>query len=194
MNVRDDSKTEGNETQDSIEVREMEFDDCKKIMEIDHTEVIKNIFVFTDGRLMLKKEHWDIPDWSKEEKEQKMVKGAEAYIDDPDLIQVGAFHSTLMVGYTSTRPISLKNRERMWEVGWLIVSNSHRRCGIATRMMELTKKKVVEAGGEAICLLGTPAECAVRFYLSVGFEPLDVPDDEHWSWWDGEDIYMEMKL
>jgi GNAT superfamily N-acetyltransferase len=71
----------------------------------------------------------------------------------------------------------------------------YRRRGIATRLMDLAKERVVEAGRETIYMMCTPAESAVRFYLSVGFEPFDVPEDEYWrSGWDGEDLYMEMKL
>ena len=171
----------------------MEFDDCRKILEIDRTEVIENILIYKDGRMTLEKCHWDIPDWTKEEKKQR-IKGIKLDVDNPNYVVIGAFYNDLLVGYIRMNPVSPKNRERVYELGQIVVSNGYRRRGIATRLMDLAKRRVVEAGEDTICMLCTPAESTVRFYLSIGFEPFDVPDDEIWSWWDGEDIYMEMKL
>ena len=50
--------------QGSIEFRALERDDLKKLMEIDRTEVSENDFVWRDGKLVLNKAHWGIPDWA----------------------------------------------------------------------------------------------------------------------------------
>ena len=110
---RNDLNTKDDVARESIEIRKLELDDCKKIMEIDRTEAIEGIFVFTEGRLVLEKGHRGITNWTKEEKEQR-IKRAEAEVDNPNVIMIGAFHNDLLVGYIRVALISLNHREGMW--------------------------------------------------------------------------------
>jgi len=167
-------------------------DEIKNFVEIDSAEVVEGEYAWRNGALVHTKRHADLPNWSNEDKEEKTQRYEQEY--DRGAIVVGAFLDSVLVGFAITKPIVIVDRSGMFELQQIIVSKDHRKKGVATAMINLTKEKAIEIGAKAISLLSTPAEPAIRLYLSVGFEPFNVPDDAHWSWWDGEDIYMEMML
>ena len=160
--------------------------EIKKFVEIDAAKVIEGVFLWHSGALVHAKRHWDLPDWSKEEKEEKIERYENEY--DKGAIVVGAFLDSVLIGFAITKSISIADRQVIYELQQIVVSREHRKKGVGTAMMNLTIEKATEIGARAICLLSTPAEPAIRFYLSVGFKPFDVPSDEAFSWWDGRDI------
>ena len=173
-------------------VRILDRGAIKRFVEIDRAEVVEGVFFWRGGALVHEKRRWDLPDWSKEEKGKKIEKYEKEY--ENGAIVIGAFLDSVLVGFAITKPIVVAGRPGMYELQQIVVSKTHRKKGVGTEMLALTRGKAGEIGAKAICVLSTPAEAAIRFYLSVGFLPTDVPDDEAFSWWDGEDVYMEMML
>ena len=85
--------------------------------------------------------------------------------------------------------------EEAWHLWQMVVSQPYRRRHVATELFALARRKEVEVCQTQICTLATFSEEAVRFYRSVGFTPFEKPPEtDHWSWWNGNDIYMELKL
>lgn len=192
MNDRSELNLKGDETQDSIEVRPFEHGDNEKIMDIDFSLKRVRIYMWRDGKLVKGTEYYDDDDFSIEQKKE-IVERLGPHPAGPQGAKCGAFAGEVMVGYLIMYLLSPE--EQTWAISHSFVSRKYRRQGIATRLFALAKKKAVDVGVKKICFLSATNESAVDFYLSVGFVPFEKPpEDEHWSGWDGEDIYMEMKL
>ena len=192
MNDRSELNSKGDATQESIVVWPFEYGDNEKIMDIDFSMKAVRIYTWRDGKLVKGKEYYDDDDFSIEEK-KAIVKRIGPHPRGPQHADCGAFAGDVMVGYLIMYLLSPE--EQTWAIAHAFVSRKYRRQGIATRMFALAKKKAVEVGAKRICFLSATNESAVDFYLSVGFVPFKKPPEyEHWSSWDGKDIYMEMKL
>jgi len=89
----------------------------RDFMDIDRTEVVENIFSWCDGELVLENGHWDIPDWTKEKKEEKIRRFEQGY--DGDTIIAGADCGSVLVGFLIVDPI---------------VSNGYRNRGIGRNL------------------------------------------------------------
>jgi GNAT superfamily N-acetyltransferase len=179
-----------NDTQ-AVDFRLLKRQEIRKFIEIDRKESFEGVFFWRSGALVHKRRHWDLPDWSIEEKEK--IKTFEKEFDNSAIV-VGAFIGSTLIGFAITKPIVVEDKPGVYELQQIVVSEKYRRKKVGTKLVSLTSKKALEFGAKTICLLSTPAEPAIRFYLAVGFKPGDVPADGAFSWWDGEDVYMEMTL
>ena len=192
MNDGEEPSTIGDAARESVVVRLFEYGDNEKLVDIDFSRRRVRVYKWRDGELAKGTEYYDDDDFSTEEK-KAMAKRMGPEPAGPGGAKFGAFVGNVMVGTLCILRISEK--EQLWKLSQTFVSTEYRRQGIATRLFALAKKRAIEAGGRTICVLSATNEAAVDFYRSVGLVPLgEPPDDEHWSHWDGEDIYMEMKL
>ena len=192
MSNSEDRNKHADVTRDSIAVRPLEHGDPAKIMNIDFSLEGVTIYTWRDGNLVKGTEYEDGEDLSPDEKKSR-IQPVENGVGKPGAIEVGAFKDDSLVGYICIALLS--HEDGMWKLWQTIVSKDYRRNGIATSMFQFAKKEAIKRGGKAICLLSAVNHSAVDFYRSVGFTPFEKPpEDEHWSYWDGEDIYMEMKL
>ena len=164
----------------------------QRLMDIDHTEVVENIFVWQDGALVLEKQYAEIPDWSQEEK-HALIETFEQHFDH-GATMVGAFRQATLVGVVKIMPLGSAERPGAYELGYIVVSRGYRNRGIGTTLIEMAIENAIAVGARSLCMLATPVEHTIRFYLSVGFTPGDVPELAVFDWWDGEDIYLEMTL
>ena len=56
-----------------MEYRALSRAEIGRLAQIDRTESIDYIYYVRDGTLVLEKEHWDVPDWSPSEKQQRIA-------------------------------------------------------------------------------------------------------------------------
>lgn len=184
--------TKSDASQEEIIVRLFERGDSERIMDVDFSMKGVRIYKWLDGKLVKGKEYYDDEDFSSEEKKE-IVEKFGPYPSGRHWVKCGAFAGDVMVGFLVM--FLYPSEQHMWGISYSFVSRKYQRQGIATRMFALAKTTVLEAGARKICFLSAINESAVDFYLSVGFTPFEKPpEDERWSEWDGEDIYMEMML
>jgi len=192
MNNSKDRNKNGDVTMDSVVIRPLEKGDPEKIMNIDFSLEGVTIYMWRDGKLVKGTEYEDGEDLSPDEK-KSWIQPVQNGVGELGAIEIGAFRDDSLLGYVCLALLSPE--EGMWKLWQTFVTKEYRRNGIATRMFQSAKEESIKRGGKAICLLSAVNHDAVDFYLSVGFTPFEKPpEDDHWSYWDGEDIYMEMKL
>ena len=186
------NNTKSDASQEEVIVRLFERGDSERIMDVDFSMKGVRIYKWLDGKLVKGKEYYDDEDFSSEEKKE-IVEKFGPYPSGHDWVKCGAFAGDVMVGFLVM--FLYPSEQHMWGISYSFVSRKYQRQGLATRMFALAKTTVLEAGAKKICFLSAINESAVDFYLSVGFTPFEKPpEDERWSEWDGEDIYMEMML
>jgi ribosomal protein S18 acetylase RimI-like enzyme len=75
----------------------------------------------------------------------------------------------------------------------LHTSQSHRRQGVARRLLEAVSKRAQAQGATALYVSATPSESAVGFYLSQGFQIAAEPNAEMFAL-EPEDIHLVRPL
>jgi len=175
----------------SIEYRILSREEIQKLVQIDRTETIENIYHIREGKLTLKKVHWDVEEWSVQEKQKRIAMLQDCY-DDGDTL-FGAFDGSTLVGMSVFEQHPLPSAVDRFNLAGLWVSQKYRTRGIGRTLVQLVINKARESGAKTIYISGTPSENTVRFYMSMGFR-LAVPLDPDMFKREPEDIHLELLL
>jgi ribosomal protein S18 acetylase RimI-like enzyme len=174
-----------------MEYRIVSREEINQLHELDRTETIDRVYHVCDGELDLKEEHWDVGDWSAEEKQRRIAELQAGY-DAGDTL-FGAFDGPTLAGLsvldqsTSAQVAGRLNLAGLW------VSCSYRCRGVGRRLVELAMNRAREMGAKTLYVSATSTENTIRFYMSLGFRLAD-PVDRELSLEEPDDIHMEMTL
>ena len=172
-----------------ITYRALTRDECKKLKQIDRSEIIEDIYYFRDGHLVLEKEHCEVKGLDKIEKRIANLKK----ICDEGGAFYGAFHNGTLVGLAGIKGGLIGKNGDTIQLCSCFVSRKYRNQGIAAKLADMLKTRARELGGKKMYVSATPSKNTVHFYMSVGFrvanEPIKELFDEQ-----PEDIHMELTL
>ena len=157
--------------------------------ELDVSEEGDIVYKWVDGKVVAVPERWTRQRWSDEECSRRISSIREDMIAE-GLVMLGGFDGDLLVGVATFRAYLSPG---MSELAGLWVSCTHRRQGVATRLVAEVERLAREAGSVALYVSGTPSRSAVGFYRSRGFRPtLDVNRELYER--EPEDIHMVLDL
>jgi GNAT superfamily N-acetyltransferase len=165
--------------------------EISKFPEIDRTETVERIYYFREGRLTLVKEHWDVKDWSVQEKQRRTGACLRHYDNNETVF--GAIDGTTLVGVSWFDPKPLPSAVGRYKFGGIWVSKKSRGKGIGKKLALLVINKAREHGAKTVYVSATPSENTVRFYMSLGFRPAHAVDP-HLHRAEPDDIHMELVL
>ena len=174
-----------------MEYRVVSRAEIEQLHQIDRTETIDRVYHVCDGKLCLKKEHWDEGEWSAEEK-QRRIAGLQAGYDAGDIL-FGAFDGSTLVGLSVLDQCTLAQVPGRFNLAGLWVSQPYRGRGVGRRLVEWVMDKARELGAKTLYVSATSTENTVRFYMSFGFRLTD-PVDRALFEIEPDDIHMEMTL
>ena len=174
-----------------MEYRVLQREDISKFVQIDRTESVDQIYYMRGGTLVMEKEHWDVPDWSLSEKQQRIVGLKESY--DRGASIYSAFDGLMLVGLSVLDHNPIPSGVDRFNLAGLWVSHSYRGKGIGRRLCQFIKQGARELGARALYVSATPSENTVRFYKSVGFQLAELIDQDLYEK-EPEDIHMELIL
>ena len=174
-----------------MEYRVLSRMEIGKLNDVDRTETIEHIYHVRDGKLCLQKEHWDIEDWSAEEK-QRRIAGLQKGYDAGDTL-FGSFDGSTLVGLSVLDQSTVPMVAGRFNLAGLWVSRPYRSRGVGRSLVDLVANKARELGAATLYVSATPSENSVRFYMSIGFRLAD-PVDRDLFRAEPEDIHMEMTL
>lgn len=169
----------------------MSREEIRKLAHIDRTETIENIYYIREGKLTLEKEHWDVEDWSAQEKQSRIAE-LQKWYDGGDTL-FGAFDGPTLVGISVFEPRPLPSAVGRFNLGAIWVSQKYRGRGIGKTLAQLVINKAREFGAKTMYASATPSENTVRFYMSMGFR-LAVPVDPDMFEREPKDIHLELNL
>ncbi len=184
MNSLDNEKS-------SIEYRILSREEIQKLVQIDRTETIENIYYIREGKLTPEKEHWDVKEWDVQEKQRRIAITQKCY-DDGDTL-FGAFDGPTLVGMSIFEQNPLSSAVDRFNLGGLWVSQKYRARGIGRTLVQLVISKARESGAKTMYVSATPSENTVRFYMSMGFR-LAAPIDPDMFEREPEDMHLELLL
>jgi N-acetylglutamate synthase-like GNAT family acetyltransferase len=167
-----------------MNVRPLNRDELGRISEIDVSEEDDQIYRNVDGQLIPESKTWHRPRWDAGEC-QRRIAAFSVEMDQGDTV-LGAFDGERLVGAASLR---YRLTEDMAQLASLHVSQSHRRRGVATALVDEILRLVQDSGARRIYVSATPSASAVGFYRSKGFELAEQVNEELFAL-EPEDIHM----
>jgi predicted N-acetyltransferase YhbS len=172
-----------------IQIRGMRADEVERLRELDVSEEGDIVYKWVDGEVVAVPERWRRQRWSDEECSRR-VSSIRDDMTAEGLVMLGAFDGDLLVGVATFRAYLSPG---VSELAGLWVSCTHRRQGVATRLVAEVERLAREAGSTNLYVSGTPSRSAVGFYRSRGFRPaLDVNKELYER--QPEDIHMVLDL
>jgi GNAT superfamily N-acetyltransferase len=168
------------------------------LVHLDRTEIIDRVYHLRQDTLVLENEHWDVPDWSPSEKQERISHLQEHF--DRGAVFFGAFDGEILAGLSVLDLNPLSSGIDRLELLALWVSQNYRHKGIGRNLVSRLVQVARQHGAKSLYVPATPSEHTIRFYRALGFElanPVDAvrladePDDIHLelALWDlqGED-------
>ena len=175
----------------NVEYRVLSRTEIAQLAQIERAETIERVYTTRDGNLILKKDHWDVPDWSPEEKQQRIAILQDEY--DAGATILGAFDGPALVGMSVLDHNPLSSGVARFNLAGLWVSHAHRNQGIGKALVRLAVEEAKERGAKTLYVSATPSENTIRFYTSLGFRPAGTVDS-HLFEQEPEDIHLELML
>jgi ribosomal protein S18 acetylase RimI-like enzyme len=163
----------------------------KKLSQIERTETVEYVYNMRDGNLVLEKEHWDVPDWSPSEQQERITDLRKIY--DNGATFFGAIDGSILVGMSvlDHNPIS-SGADRLNLTG-LWVSSPYRRQAVGRKLTYMAIQEACTRGAKILYVSATPSENTIRFYTSLGFQ-LANPVDPVLLKEEPDDIHLELVL
>ena len=174
-----------------MEYRLLTRAEISRLVQIDRTESIDDIYYLRDGNLTAEKEHWDVPDWSPEEKQQRVAVLQEIY--DKGATFFGAFDGETLVGMSVLDHNQLRSGVARLNLEGLWVSHPYREKSIGKTLFRLAAQEARRRGAKTLYVSATPSENTIRFYMSMGCH-LAESVDSHLFEEEPEDIHLQLML
>ena len=175
----------------NVEYRLLSRTEIAQLSQIERTETIERVYTMHDGNLVLKKEHWDVPDWGPEEKQRRIAALQDEH--DAGATVFGAFDGPTLVGMSVLSHNPLSSGVARFNLAGLWVSHTHRNQGTGKALVRLVVKEAKERGAKTLYVSATPSENTIRFYTSLKFRPAETVDP-HLFEDEPEDIHLELML
>ncbi len=159
--------------------------------QIDRTETIHQIYYYRNGNLVLEEEHYEMPDWSSQVKQNRIANLQELFDQGAPIF--GAFDNDVLVGMSvlDIRPLD-SGKDRLNLEG-LWVSHNYRGKGIGKVLFRLAVQEAQRRDALSVYVSATPSESTVRFYTGLGCKPAQ-PVDPRLFEKEPEDIHLELIL
>ncbi len=174
-----------------ITYRQLTRLEIELLYQIDRTETIEHIYYAREGKLVLEKEHWDVPDWRAEDKQQRIT--ALQMLFDNGATFFGAFDGDLLTGMAVLDHHLISSGNQRLNLEGLWVNDAYRGRGIGKALFQAAAQAARQRGAQSLYVSSTPSENTVRFYQRLGCQPAK-PIDPHLYKKEPEDIHLELML
>ena len=165
--------------------------EIEKLGEIDRNEIIEEKYCFKDGNLILKKDYEEIKGW--ETGTENWIVSLQNNYDEGGLFY-GAFLNETLVGIAALSGKFIGNEKDAIQLDTLFINKSHRRQGIAAKLVAILKEAAVQLNAKKMYVSSSESKNTVHFYMNVGFNVTTEHIEELFDVDCPDDIYMEMVL
>jgi ribosomal protein S18 acetylase RimI-like enzyme len=176
-----------------LEIRRMHSSELSRIGEIDRSEHVTEEYVHRRGVLEARAVDVHVAPWALDGDGEHSLRGRIAAwrpLLAGGATLIGAFDVEALAGFAIYRP---RIGDGVANLAALYVSRSHRRRGVASRLVEEVARLARARGARRLYVSATPSSSAVGFYRSHGFAPTDQPDPTLFAL-EPDDIHMTVEL
>lgn len=159
--------------------------------DLDRTETIQKIYSHQEEKLILEEEHHDVPDWSPENKQER-IQDLQAVFDRGATV-FGAYAGSKLVGLAVLDHTPVQTGDQRLNLEGLWVSHGYRKRGIGRALFQQAAQEARERGARSLYVSATPSRNTVHFYQNLGCRFAD-PVDPTLFEKEPEDIHLELDL
>jgi predicted N-acetyltransferase YhbS len=171
-----------------MNIRLLQRAEIPLMWQIDRREIVQNIYVLQDGRLVLKPGYFDIQGWPPGEEELYTLILLECY--DRGGTFWGAFENDRLLGVAILESKFIGSRHDTLQLKFLHVSRGYRKQGIASELFKRAIEKAGTLGAKKLYISATPSENTINYYLRLGCVLATEIDPELFAL-EPEDIHLE---
>ncbi|HGN1707689.1 TPA: GNAT family N-acetyltransferase [Providencia rettgeri] len=169
------------------EIRKLQRDEIPSVWSIDRTELIENLYLYQDGKLVLSKQRFDMKGWPEGEPEAYTPHLLESY--DQGAIFLGVFEQDKLIAAASLDSVWRGEHKNLLQLSFLHVSYLYRGEGLAGGLFQQCVDMAIEKGAKGLYISATPSENTVHFYQYLGCTLIEEPDPELFAL-EPEDIHF----
>jgi predicted N-acetyltransferase YhbS len=149
-----------------MNIRFLQRAEIPLIWQIDRREIVQNISVLTDGKLVLQPDYFDLQGWPP----------GEAELYTPVLLEChdrggtfwGAFENDVLVGVAILESRFIGTQHDSRQLKFLHVSRDVRKQGLGSRLFNMTVERAKTLGAKKLYISATPSENTINYYLRLG--------------------------
>lgn len=171
-----------------MNIRILQRDEIPLIWQIDRREIVQNIYVLQEGKLVLKPDYFDIQGWPLGEAELYTPMLFDCY--DRGGVFWGAFENDKLIGVAILESKFIGSQHDMLQLKFLHTSHDYRKQGLGTRLFNLAVEKARELRAKKLYISATPSEHTVNYYRQLGCVLATETDPELFAL-EPEDIHLE---
>lgn len=171
-----------------MNIRLLQRNEIPLIWQIDRREIVENIYYLQDGKLILKRDYFDIQGWPPGEPELYTPLLLDCY--DRGGMFWGAFENEGLVGVSILESKFIGSRYDTLQLKFLHVSRDCRKQGLGTSLFNIAVEKAKELGAKKLYISATPSENTVNYYSRLGCVLATEIDPELFAL-EPEDIHLE---
>jgi predicted N-acetyltransferase YhbS len=149
-----------------MNIRLLQRDEIPLIWQIDRREIVENIYVIQDGKLVLKPDYFDIQGWPLGEDEIYTPLLLDCY--DRGGTFWGAFENDRLIGVAILEIKKIGSQHDTLQLKFLHVSRDYRKQGIALELFKRAVEKAKTLGAKKLYISATPSKNTIDYYLGLG--------------------------
>lgn len=171
-----------------MNIRLLQRKEIPLIWRIDRREIVQNIYILQNGKLILKPDYFDIQGWPPGEEELYTPLLLDCY--DRGGTFWGAFENEALVGIAILESKFIGSRRDTLQLKFLHVSRDVRKQGVGSKLFEMGVEKAKALGAKKLYISATPSEHTVNYYSRLGCVLAAEIDPELFGL-EPEDIHLE---
>ena len=156
---------------------------------IDRSEVIHNIYVLMEGKLVRKPAYFDAKGWPPGEPEQTTPYLLDCF--DRGGWCWGAFDADQLVGVAILESKFIGAAKDQLQLKFLHVSSAYRQHSLGKQLFELARAEARTRGARLMYVAATPSESTIHFYHRRSCVLIEQPD-HYFVARDPEDIHLHL--
>ncbi|MGY5255392.1 GNAT family N-acetyltransferase [Sphingobacterium spiritivorum] len=173
------------------DIRILNKDELFRIKEIDRSEEIAELYVYTQGRLVLIPHRESVSGFDPAELEE--ILNRQHQLVSEGGVVYGAFDQDKLIGTASVeyKRIGVKHNYRKMDI--LYVSHTYQGKGIGRQLLNACKNSALDFGADKLYISATPTRNTIDFYLKNGARLTTELNNELFAA-EPDDIHLEMDI
>ena len=174
-----------------MDIRLLKRDEISEIWKIDRREIVENIYVLRDGKLILQPDYFDIQGWPPEEAEHYTSILLDCY--DRGGTFWSAFEKDKLIGAAVLESKFIGSLKDTLQLKFLHVSRDSRKQGLGTTLLKMAVEEAKALGARRLYISATPSQNTIDFYARLGCVPATEIDPELFAL-EPDDIHLELSI
>jgi GNAT superfamily N-acetyltransferase len=174
-----------------MRIRELVREEIDDLWSIDRAEWIDEVYHHEGGRLVLKREHYDVKGWPPGEPERDLPILLDCFEHGGSFY--GAFEDETLVGVAVLESRFIGRANDQLQLKFLHVSREYRGAGLGRTLFERAVARAKALGARRLYVSASPSKNTIRFYFARGCEVTDELDSKLFEL-EPEDIHLEYEL